>query len=470
MTKPPHLALIGAGITGTTLSIALTRCGISHTLYEQSPHATELGAGLGFGPNAARAMKIIDRELSEVFERVCTPRDLRGAGVTTTSSTTTTTKDCEEGNGTGDGEKGGKGEGGGEDGKKGKLWIEFLDGTSDVDVRELEPAFRVFARYPVGHGAVHRARWLEVLMRMVPEGVVKFGKRLEGIDQSGEKVVLRFEDGTKAEADAVVGCDGVKSKVREVLVGGGGMQGAKCGYSGKYAYRCMIPMQRAVEEIGRARASVSSLWMGHGRHILTFPVGRPGPDQLLNLVAFVTDSNESWPSQDARGFTLPATREDALHDFEQGGFSKTWGLFDLANDPLPSFYSGRILVIGDAAHASTPHHGSGAGFCMEDVAVLSCLLEEQTQDVNGDPTNGLEAVFAAFDASRRERDQWLVQSSRRAADLYEWRLPNTGKEYFEDMRKDIEERQAVCWGVDLDKVVLEAKADLRRRRGAEMKG
>jgi salicylate hydroxylase len=146
-----------------------------------------------------------------------------------------------------------------------------------------------------------------------------------------------------------------------------------------------------------------------------------------------------------------------------------WGLFDLANNPLRSFCSGRILVIGDAAHASTPHHGSGAGFCMEDVAVLSSLLEEQTQDVDSDPTLDLEAVFTAFDASRRERDQWLVQSSRRAADLYEWRLPNTGRENFEAMRKDIEERQAVCWGIDLDKAVLEAKADLSRRRGA-MKG
>ncbi len=63
--------------------------------------------------------------------------------------------------------------------------------------------------------------------------------------------------------------------------------------------------------------------MGHGRHVLTFPVGNPGPDQLLNLVAFVTDSNASWPSKDGKSLTLPATRDDALRDFEQGGFGKT---------------------------------------------------------------------------------------------------------------------------------------------------
>ncbi|KAK3290939.1 uncharacterized protein B0H64DRAFT_451521 [Chaetomium fimeti] len=418
---PPHLALIGAGITGTTLSIALTRRHIPHTVYEQAPHPTELGAGLGFGPNAARAMAIADPVL--------------GAGETE------------------------------------PVWIEFLDGTADGG--------GVFAGFGEGHGAVHRAKWLGVLLGMVPGGVVQFGKRLEGVERLGGKVVLRFGDGTTAEADAVVGCDGVKSKVREIMVGGGEVEGARCGYSGKYAYRCMIPRELALEELGIERVEVSSLGMGHGRHVLTFPVGKPGGEQFLNLVAFVTDANKSWPSQDTKSFTLPATMEDALRDFEQRGFSKTiqkllhltkdkmdkWGLFDMADHPLPKFYSDGILVIGDAAHASTPHHGSGAGFCMEDVAVLASLLEE-IHGCDVEPYDGLHEVFAAFDESRGERDQWLVHSSRRAAELYQWRLPDTGKEHFEAMRRDVETRQAVCWGIDLEKVIQEARVDLRRRRRA----
>lgn len=102
---------------------------------------------------------------------------------------------------------------------------------------------------------------------------------------------------------------------------------------------------------------------------------------------------------------------------------------------------------------------------MEDVAVLSSLLDALAgrDREQSDMRRGVEAVFAAFDASRRERDQWLVQSSRRAADLYEWRLPDTGKEFFERMREDIQGRQAVCWGVDLDAAIREAKDDLHRR-------
>jgi salicylate hydroxylase len=252
----PHLALIGAGITGTTLSIALTRRGIPHTVYEQAAHPTELGAGLGFGPNAARAMAIADPVLGEVFLRESTKRDVRRtvSGVAAGG-----------GDGAGAGDKGVEGDVGEEE----PVWIEFLDGTADVDVRELQPAFTVFARYGEGHGAVHRAKWLEVLMGMVPEGVIQFGKRLEGIEQSDEKVVLRFADGTMAQADAVVGCDGIKSKVREIMVGGEAVVGAKCGYSGKYAYRCMIPREQAIKELGIERVGVSSLWVSDffGFHI-----------------------------------------------------------------------------------------------------------------------------------------------------------------------------------------------------------
>lgn len=108
---------------------------------------------------------------------------------------------------------------------------------------------------------------------------------------------------------------------------------------------------------------------------------------------------------------------------------------------------------------------------MEDVAVLSSLLEELAPNqVACSSNHDLEAVFAVFDANRRERNQWLVQSSRRAADLYEWRLPKTGKENFEAMQKDIEERQAVCWGIELEKAISEARDDLRRRRKTATQG
>ena len=120
-------------------------------------------------------------------------------------------------------------------------------------------------------------------MGMVPEGVVRFGKRLEGVERTGEGVVLRFGDGTRAEADAVVGCDGVKSSVRGFVVEG---EAAECGYSGKYAYRCMIPMERAVEAIGEKRTGVSSLWVSLPRRMGKEEVG----------VVTLTGTDGPWPT------------------------------------------------------------------------------------------------------------------------------------------------------------------------------
>lgn len=135
-----------------------------------------------------------------------------------------------------------------------------------------------------------------------------------------------------------------------------------------------------------------------------------------------------------------------------------WGLFDLADNPPPRFWQNHAMIIGDAAHASTPHHGAGAGFGMEDVAVLKGLFQELLELGGG--VEELEHVFAQFDASRRERDQWLVQSSRRAADLYESRLEGMDAE---EMRRDIEARQEICWGFDIEGCMAEAKKGLRAR-------
>lgn len=232
----PHLALIGAGITGTTLSLALTRRNIFHTLYEQSPLPSEFGAGLGFGPNAVHAMEVIDPALAEVFLEGSTGADVRGS-------------------------LGGEG---GAGGGKEAVWIEFVDGTAEDGAGET--AFTVFGLGGEAHRAVHRAKWLDVLMGRVGEGVIKFGKRLESFgvgEGSGGRVVLRFADGTVEEADAVIGCDGVKSRVRELMIQAAGwdMAAAKCSYSGKYVYRCMIPMAKAVDAVGGNRAGVSSLWV-----------------------------------------------------------------------------------------------------------------------------------------------------------------------------------------------------------------
>lgn len=222
-----NLALVGAGITSLTLSIALTSLGIRHTIYEQSSSLNELGAGLGFGPNAARALKVIDPHLHETFEKVGT---FRGKGSQPQAETAK------------------------------PVWIEFLSGTSASlpDQGSVVPSFTVYATHGKGHAAVHRAKWLDTLASRVTAPIV-FSKRFESLTQpnaANSEVQIHFADGTTAHHSGVIGCDGVKSKVRTAL-----FPEAKCTYSGKYAYRCLAPLSEAAALLGEGRAGVSNLWV-----------------------------------------------------------------------------------------------------------------------------------------------------------------------------------------------------------------
>ncbi|CAK7203723.1 hypothetical protein SEUCBS139899_006469 [Sporothrix eucalyptigena] len=428
-TKPFHVAIVGGGITGLALAISLHRRGVSFTIYEQAAAFGEIGAGVGMHANAVRAMKICDEGLLAGFERVAT----RNAWPS-----------------------------------KSAVWFDVLDGTSTEPANvpeKLAPLFTLIG-HTDGHAACHRARFLEEMVPLLPEGSARFGKRLKTIegnnDDSDRALTLVFEDGTTAQADAVLGCDGIKSRTRAVLVGDDHPERAKPAYSHKFVYRGLIPMADAVAALGEERSANAMLWMGPERHALTFPVNH---GQTLNLVAFVT-TPEPWPSKDAQQLTLPATRNDALRDFEGFGPNvlgllrqtapqmERWALFDLAEHPLPQFYKGRVCLVGDAAHASTPHHGAGAGMCIEDVAYLSELMGTVNDK------RELPAAFAAFDASRRGRDQWLVASSRRAAELYEWQA--RGRD-FEGIADEVRARQAYIWNIDLDVGIAAAKKDLRRR-------
>ncbi|KAB5566072.1 salicylate 1-monooxygenase sala [Coniochaeta sp. 2T2.1] len=427
---PFTIAIVGGGITGLTLAIALHRRNIECTVYEQAPSFKEIGAGLGFHPGVVRALRLCAPDILAAFEKVCTVNKW--------------------------------------DSKR-HVWFDVFDGTADVPARELEPAFTIL-QPQTGGGSCHRARFLDELVKLLPldRDIARLDKRLDSIEESSEgKLRLLFRDGTVATADAVIGCDGIKSRTREIMLGPDKMAQAKCGYSGKYAYRCLIPMAEAIEALGEEKAANTSLWMGPNCHALTFPVSHGA---TLNLVAFVSDDRQ-WPDQ-AR-LTLPATRQEILRDFREFGpnVSKLigmisekpdrWGLFDLAEHPLPGYYRHKICLAGDAAHASTPHHGAGAGVSIEDVAVLSSLL--------GDPSlrgpEDLEAVFATYDESRRSRTQWLVQSSRRVADLYEWRDVTVGKGYG-GILDEITRRQAIIWNLDLEAELETAQRSLRNRLAA----
>ncbi|XEV01248.1 hypothetical protein FSHL1_006535 [Fusarium sambucinum] len=424
-TKDIEVAIIGGGIAGIVLAISLIKRDIRCSIYESAHEFADVGAGLGISPNAQNAMVVCDPAVHNAFKKVASGNVWKS---------------------------------------KQNILFEFFDGRHNAT--DVGPVFEI--KNSTGLQGCHRGSFVNELMQLLPDGVIRFNKRLVKVDdQNCKKVQLFFQDGTAEEADAVVGCDGIKSKMRELLVGQN-HPSAKCSYTNKYAYRGMIPMPQAVGILGEERALNATIWMGNGRHLVSYPVAN---GTILNVVAYCT-SFDHWPSETQ--LTLPAARKDLLNDFRLFAPSclelidcaqkldrrinhPQWGMFDLGDHPVPAFAKGRMCIIGDAAHASSPHHGAGAGLCIEDAALLASLLGHKSVQKRSD----IELAFAAFDKSRRPRTQWVVEKSRRAGQLYELQT-EIGSD-FKKMSEELGETLHVIWDFSIGDAITRVLADLEEQ-------
>ena len=163
----------------------------------------------------------------------------------------------------------------------------------------------------------------------------------------------------------VIGCDGIKSSVRKHIFGAD-HPASDAQYTHKVAYRGLVPMDRAVEVLGPWKAGNFHHHVGPGAHLTHYPVAN---NTVLNVVVFLSDPNP-WP--DNKRMEVEGSREDVLTGLD--GWHPTvlnlvkllpdklskWALFDLCEFPAPSYNSGKVCLAGDAAHASSPHHGASA--------------------------------------------------------------------------------------------------------------
>lgn len=155
--------------------------------------------------------------------------------------------------------------------EKKNTWFDFRLGQ---DVGPGQDAGKLICevRSPDGQGYVHRARYLDELVKLIPASVAHFGKRLAEYEDRGEEgVLLTFTDGSTARHSVLVGCDGIKSRTRQLLLGKDNPVSYPQ-FSGKYAYRGLIPMDKAAQALGDALARDSQMYLGRAGHVLTFPV------------------------------------------------------------------------------------------------------------------------------------------------------------------------------------------------------
>jgi salicylate hydroxylase len=239
--KPFHLAIIGGGISGLTLAIALHHRNIPITVYESAASFGEIGAGVGFQPNTVRIMELVAPGIKEGFLR-CSNNEKSEPPKWFDVQIADSRKACSGG---------------------------FVHEKEGRKIKLGERIFTIPAR-PGPKGGVHRAHFLDELIKLLPAGIAQFKKRLVDVTEAdGGDAVLHFADGTTAQHTAVIGCDGIKSRTREIVLG---KEEARPVFSGKYAYRAIVPMQKALEFLDDREAKTPQMYCGHKGHVLTFPI------------------------------------------------------------------------------------------------------------------------------------------------------------------------------------------------------
>lgn len=429
-----HVAIVGAGITGINLALGLQARNVSCTIYERSPAIREIGAGIGFSPNAERAMGLVNPAVLAAFHRVANPN--------------------------------------GED------FFQWIDG---YETNEL--IFKLYVGKNGFQGGL-RSTFLEEWAKLIPGAACQFSKHLDAIteeDGGPHRLRLHFKDGTTATADVVIGCDGIRSRVRQLLLADISPPdqsqlpaAAHPSYTRGFCFRALAPMERAIATIGAAQASTRFMYNGHGAHLITYPVAN---NTLLNILAVIEDRSPVWPYQHAQGrHTAPGRKEEAVDAFAkwsttargivsllpEEGMDK-WGIFDMAEHPAPHYHRRGVCVAGDAAHATGPHLGAGGGMGIEDALVLASLLEGVDQRVrrSGGVGQGalVERALEVYNEVRYERTQDVVQSTRKACDLFHWKDPEVRKSP-EKFGKEITERFYKVWNYDLEGMVKGALVKL----------
>lgn len=417
------VAIIGGGIGGLTLAIGLHDRGVPVHIFESASKFAEIGAGIAIGPNAQAVLQRLN------------------------------------------------------------LYDDFLE-FADFPSRNLffqwrlaEPEEQTFLSETLckkfGMASIHRAELLDTFIKRVPEEICSFGKRLKSIEQpvsssgkeeeEGEKKVkISFEDGSTYEADLVIGCDGIHSRVRGSLdpttAGPSAVAGSdKLVWSGTWAYRGLIPRERFVAALGKEKgefyADTAQMMLAKDSHILIFPIQG---GQTVNVVAMVTDRTQ-WPNRTpfpkGEPWIQETSKQALLDDFSTYSSDmikllecidkpSKWALHQVIPS-LTSYTNGRVMVTGDAAHGGVPHQGAMAGQAIEDAHFVSNLLSHPK--VN---KYNLSRALQVVDKIRVPRANRVLETSLEAGDTYEFR--GVGADDPKTLGQHLIERFDHIWDYDLD--------------------
>jgi salicylate hydroxylase/6-hydroxynicotinate 3-monooxygenase len=340
--RGPSIAIVGAGMGGIAMAAMLEQMGVKYDVYDQTDQFGRVGAGIHLSPNVSKVFRPLGIE-AMLKDLAFRPRS----------------------------------------------WINRVGDTGEVTF-DHPLGDHIEARFGAATLLMHRADLHRTLMSLVPAENIRLGKRLAGLEPRGPGVKLEFADGTSVNADAVIGADGVHSKVRETLLGPD-----KPKYTGVVAYRSVFNISRLK---GLKVTDDHAKWWGKDRHIVIYFVSRSRDEiYFVTGVPEVDWRQESWSTRGDRNELCahfenfhPTVRQVVAACPEVA----KWAI--LEREPLPRWSNGAVTLLGDASHAMMPHLAQGAAMAFEDAAVLARSLREVGVD-------DFERTFSVYELNRKAR-------------------------------------------------------------------
>ncbi|HMA08834.1 MAG TPA: 3-hydroxybenzoate 6-monooxygenase [Ramlibacter sp.] len=321
MNRPLPILIAGGGIGGLAAAYVLARDGQPVTVLEQSAAFGEIGAGIQLGPNIFKMFEYLG--LTEAVNRVAF----------------------------------------------------FPPGLGMNDVRTGEKVIRVplgqtaLATYGYPYGVIYRADLHQVFLdacKAMANVNLRTASKVESFEQDAQAVRVRLSSGEVLPGSALIGADGLWSRIREAVVGDG-----KPRVSGHIAYRAVL---KRADVPAHLWSDDVLLWGGEKTHLVHYPLRR---GELFNLVAvFHSDKyDEGW---NTFGDTAELNERFALavpQVRELLGKIETWKMWVLCDrEPVKNWSVGRVTLLGDAAHPMLQYLAQGAGQAIEDAVMLGAAL------------------------------------------------------------------------------------------------
>jgi len=339
MSSTYRIAVVGAGLGGLTIAGLLQRAGFSITVYEQAPAFSRIGAGIILSANVVKALRPLGVEES-----------LLRAGIRADS---------------------------------------FVSRAWDTGEVLYEIGFDAAAEAHFGapYLNIHRGDLHEILQRAVKPNIIRLGHSLARLNETSASINLTFENGEMEDADIVIGADGIRSKVREHLLG---FEVPR--FVGRVAQRAIFPTAR-LNGFGMRDCTK---WWAPDRHALTYFLtsNRDEVYVIGTVPAAGWESESTWlpSSRDEFVVSFAAFHPDLCRVVEAATDVTVWPIYDRERNDI---WSGRrTVLLGDACHPVRPYMAAGGAMAIEDAVILSrCLTEFDDRSL----------AFAAYEATRIPR-------------------------------------------------------------------